>query len=113
MKNKNNNPVCKLLNNIKKMICVILEKRDKEYSKRLLTRIINHSLFMMWASYALAWFGRTDIAETLSKTIVTSVIAVVIGYLTKSVIENISKNTTTFGKNIEMEHNINKDMRDC
>ena len=77
----------------------ITEKREKEYSKRLLTRIVNSSILMMWGTYVLAWYGRTDIAESLSKTIVTSIIAVVVGYLIKSVIENISKHTDTFGKN--------------
>lgn len=77
----------------------ITEKREKEYSKRLLTRIVNSSILMMWGTYVLAWYGRTDIAESLSKTIVTSIIAVVVGYLVKSVIENISKHTDTFGKN--------------
>lgn len=54
---------------------------------------------MMWGTYVLAWYGKTEIAETLSKTIATSIIAVVVGYLAKSVIENISKHTDTFGKN--------------
>lgn len=76
------------------------KKRDKEYSKRLLSKIVNHSVWMMWASYILAWFGKIEIAESLSKTIATSIIAVVIGYLAKSVIENISKNTTAFGENV-------------
>ena len=58
----------------------------------------------MWASYGLAWFGKTEIAETLSKTIATSIIAVVVGYLAKSVVENISKYTDAFGKNI---NNVN------
>lgn len=77
----------------------IFKKRDKEYSKRLLTKIVNNSILMMWGTYVLAWFGRTEIAEALSKTIATSIIAVVVGYLAKSVIENISKHTDTFGKN--------------
>lgn len=74
--------------------------QDKEYSKRMLTKIVNNSMLMMWASYVLAWFGKVDIAETLSKTIAASIIAVVVGYLAKSVIENISKNTTVFGNNV-------------
>lgn len=74
--------------------------QDKEYSKRMLTKIVNNSMLMMWASYVLAWFGKVDIAETLSKTIAASIIAVVVGYLAKSVIENISKNTTAFGSNV-------------
>lgn len=87
--------------------------KDKEYSKRMLTKIVNNSMLMMWASYVLAWFGKVDIAEALSKTIATSIIAVVVGYLAKSVIENISKNTTAFGQNVtpyvpgsEIDNNI-------
>ncbi len=55
--------------------------------------------FLTQKTYVLAWYGKTDIAETLSKTIAASIIAVVVGYLAKSVIENISKHTDTFGKN--------------
>lgn len=77
-----------------------MKKREKEYSKRMLTKIVNNSLLMMWASYILAYIGRVDIAETLSKTIASSVIAIAIGYFAKSAVENISKNTTAFGENI-------------
>lgn len=80
----------------------VFKRRDEEYSKRLLTRIVNSSILMMWGTYVLAWYGKTEIAETLSKTIAASIIAVVVGYLAKSVIENISKHTDTFGKNIDV-----------
>lgn len=89
-----------LFDKLKTAIQKYNKKRDKEYSKRLLTKIVNHSVWMMWASYVLAWFGKIEIAESLSKTIATSIIAVVITYLAKSVIENISKNTTAFGENV-------------
>lgn len=93
----------------------VFKRRDEEYSKRLLTRIVNNSILMMWGTYVLAWYGKTEIAETLSKTIAASIIAVVVGYLAKSVIENISKHTDTFGKNIDIiqpETNVNIN-RDC
>lgn len=89
----------KLTSRIAKLFKSIAAKREKEYSKRLLTRIVNSSILMMWGTYVLAWYGKTEIAETLSKTIAASIIAVVVGYLAKSVIENISKHTDTFGKN--------------
>lgn len=89
----------KLTSRIAKFFKSIAAKREKEYSKRLLTRIVNSSILMMWGTYVLAWYGKTEIAETLSKTIAASIIAVVVGYLAKSVIENISKHTDTFGKN--------------
>ncbi|MDD5021800.1 MAG: hypothetical protein PHR82_06715 [Endomicrobiaceae bacterium] len=86
--------------NIAKFFKSLKERREKEYSKRLLNRIITHSILMLWATYGLAYLGREEIAETLSKTIVTSIIAIVVGYLVKSVFENISKYTTAFGDNI-------------
>ena len=99
---------------ISKFFKNIYKKRTEEYSKRLLNRIINSSILMMFGTYILAWYGRTEVAETLSKTIATSIIAVVVGYLAKSVIENISKHTDTFGRNIDTPDisdttNINRD----
>lgn len=79
----------------------LTNKGDKEYSKRMLTKIVNNSILMMWASYVLAWFGKYEIAETLSKTIASSIIALAVGYFAKSTLENISKHTTAFGRNIE------------
>ncbi len=63
----------------------------KEYHKRLLNFIVVNSIIMMYLSYILAWFGKVDIAEDLSKTIVTAVIGVVIPYLITKTVENISK----------------------
>ena len=102
MASKKKNNLNSIFAQIKAFFKKIDKKRDSEYSKRLLTKIVNHSLLMMWGTYVLAWFGRTEIAEALSKTIPTSIIAVVVGYLAKSVIENISKHTDTFGKNINL-----------
>lgn len=66
-------------------------KEKHEYHKWLLNFIIINSIIMMYLSYVLAWFGKTDIAEELSKTIVTAVIGVVIPYLITKTLENISK----------------------
>ena len=84
---------------IKEWFCNFRKKRDEEYSKRLLNRIVNNSLLMMWMSYVLAFLGMTSIAEELSATIASTIIAVVVGYLVKSTVENISKYTDAFGKN--------------
>ena len=95
-----------LMKKILKKIKKFHKKREKEYSKRLLDRIVNSSMLMLWGTYILAWFDKTEIAETLSKTIATSIIAVVVGYLAKSVIENISKYTTAFNKNINTDTDL-------
>lgn len=42
------------------------------------------ALFDLQLSYLLAFLGREQIAETLSITVVTSVIAVMLGYFIKS-----------------------------
>lgn len=67
------------------------EKKTKEYHKKLLNFIIFNSIGMMWCSYILAWFGKETIAESLSNTVASSIVAVVIPYLITKVIENISK----------------------
>ncbi len=43
-------------------------------------------------SYILAWFGREQIAETLSQTAVTEIIGVFLVYGLKSLFENLSQN---------------------
>jgi len=46
----------------------------------------------VWCSYLLAWCGRAEIAENLSKVAITEIIGVVLVYCVKSLFENISKN---------------------
>ncbi len=74
-----------------KNICKKAISAGHEYHKKLLSFIVFNSVVMMYLSYVLAWFGKTDIAEELSRTIVTAVIGVVIPYLASKTIENISK----------------------
>lgn len=67
------------------------EEQALEYHKRLLNFIIVNSIGMMWMSYVLAWFDHEEIAESLSNTVATSIVAVVIPYLITKTIENVSK----------------------
>lgn len=76
------------------------ESRNKEYSKIILSRIINCCLIFMFLSYVLAFLGMDDIAEYLSSAIATTTIVTCVGYFAKSGVENISKYTDAFGKNI-------------
>ena len=46
----------------------------------------------VWCSYLLAYLGRTQIAESLSKIAITEIIGVIIIYCLKSLFENLSKN---------------------
>lgn len=85
-----------LKNNINKKSGVVkmfklFKIKKTEYHKKILTFILVNAIAMMWCSYILAWFGRTDIAESLSETVTTSIVGVVIPYFVTKTIENISK----------------------
>lgn len=56
-----------------------------------------HSTIWVYLSYILAYRGAEDIAESLSRVIVTEIIAVLLGYMLKAVIENVFKNNTFGG----------------
>lgn len=64
---------------------------EREYGKRLLDRIINASLHMMWCSYLLALLDKTEIAESLSETIATVIIGAVVSYFVSKTFENVNK----------------------
>lgn len=76
---------------IKQMWIKHQEKKELEYHKKLLNFIIFNALGMMWCSYVLAWYGKEEIAESLSNTVASSIVAVVIPYLITKTIENVSK----------------------
>ena len=78
-------------NFIKKVFKKIKSHRSAEYHKRMLNLILFNSIGMMWCSYVLAWFGRMEIAESLSETIATVIVGVTIPYFITKTIENISK----------------------
>ena len=48
----------------------------------------------IWCSYLLAYLGRTQIAEDLSKVALTALVAVILGYYGKALTENISKHNS-------------------
>lgn len=48
----------------------------------------------VWTSYALAWLGKEQIAESLSQVALTEIIGVVLVYALKSLVENLSKNNS-------------------
>ena len=64
----------------------------KTTTKRALWFCLGNGVGWVWCSYALAFLGRTEIAESLSRTAVTEIIGVVLAYAIKSVLENLSKN---------------------
>ena len=59
----------------------------KTFTKIWVSRLMYIAVFDIQLSYALAFIGREQIAETLSITVVTEIIGVMAVYCTKSFLE--------------------------
>lgn len=66
-------------------------------TKQLVWWLIIHSTIWINATYALAFLGREDIAESLSKVIVTEIIGTVFLYIVSKTVENVFKNNEFVG----------------
>ncbi len=65
-----------------------LAQNDKKTTtKRVVWFCVINGVGWVWCSYLLAYLGRENIAESLSKTAVTEIIAVVLLYCLKSLFE--------------------------
>ena len=68
-------------------------KREKtETMKAVVWFCLCNGCAWVWCSYLLAYLGRAEIAESLSQVALTEIVAVVLAYAIKSVVENLSKN---------------------
>jgi len=67
-------------------------------TKLIVWVLLVNSIAWVWCSYLFAWMGKEEIAETLSRYIVTEIISVFAVYGFKSLLENISKYTGFFEK---------------
>jgi hypothetical protein len=67
-------------------------KAQFTFTKIAIAVILYKSIGWVDQSYALAWAGKDDIAEALSKVVVTEVIAVFLTYAAKALFESLSKN---------------------
>ena len=56
-------------------------------TKRSVWACLINGIGWVWCSYALAFLGRTEIAESLSRTAVTEIIGVGLQYFVKSLFE--------------------------
>lgn len=84
-----------LRNRIKKLRNMAAEKRKlpkTETAKRIVWACLFNGFAWVWCSYILAWLDKVQIAETLSQVALTEIIATVLVYCMKAVIENLSKN---------------------
>jgi len=83
---------------MKQYIALLFEKwqtRKKiEFSKLVVGFLMLNGSVWIYMSYALAYLGREEIAETLSKTVAAEVFGVMAVYSAKALFENISKNNS-------------------
>lgn len=63
-----------------------------EFSKLIVAWLLLNGTIWVYLSYVLAYLGKADIAETLSKAIVAEILGVVLIYCLKALFENLSKN---------------------
>lgn len=61
-----------------------MRRKKRTFSKRAVRWLLIIALFDLQLSYLLAFLGREQIAETLSITVITEIIAVMLGYFMKS-----------------------------
>lgn len=67
-------------------------KKRKETMKKVVWFCLANGIAWVWCSYLLAYLGRAQIAESLSKIAITEIVGVVLVYALKSLFENLSKN---------------------
>lgn len=67
---------------------------QKEHTKAVINFLMANAVIWVYLSYVLAFLGREEIAETLSKTVVAEIIGVFMVAGCKACIENLSKNNT-------------------
>lgn len=63
----------------------------REFSKIIVAWLLFNGTIWIYLSYALAYLGRIEIAETLSKTVVVEILGVMLVYSLKAGVENLSK----------------------
>jgi len=68
--------------------------RQKEHTKAVINFLMANAVIWVYLSYLLAFLGREEIAETLSKTVVAEIIGVFMVAGCKACIENLSKNNS-------------------
>lgn len=76
------------------------------FSKKWVSRLMCASIVWISLSYVLAFMGMTDIAESLSSTVVTGVIFVMLPYFAKSLFETKWEKDLEFKR--EQFNSVNK-----
>lgn len=83
--------------------------KPKETSKLIVWFLLANGVSWVWCSYILAYLGRADIAESLSKVALTEIVSVTLGYYLKAAFEQMSKNNRWPDKPVENKTTIERD----
>lgn len=76
----------------------------KETSKKIVWACLINGIAWVWSSYLLAYLGRVEIAQDLSRVALVEIIGVVLIYNLKSLFENLSKNNVWPDKPVKTEN---------
>ena len=71
-----------------------MKKSKTTTTKKVVWICLFNGIAWVWCSYALAYLGRTEIAENLSRVAITEIIAVILVYAMKSLAENLSRHNS-------------------
>lgn len=66
---------------------IVFDGKSSTYSKKWVSRLLACGCIWITLSYVLAFMDKVQIAESLSSTVATVVIATILGYLCKSFFE--------------------------
>lgn len=66
-------------------------KKQTPTTKKVVWFCLMNGVAWVWCSYLLAYLGRTQIAESLSKIAITEIIGVILVYCVKSLFEHLSQ----------------------
>lgn len=80
-------------------------------TKKIVSFCIFNGVLWVWCSYLLAYLGRDEIAENLSKVAITEIIGVVLVYCVKALFENLAKHNDWLDKSDNVSKYKNK--QDC
>lgn len=71
----------------------VISKLEKEWTtmKKIVYICLANGIAWVWCSYILAFFGKDQIAESLSQVAITEIVGVTLVYALKSICENLSK----------------------
>lgn len=71
-----------------------LKKLERKWTttKKIVYICLANGIAWVWCSYILAFFGKEQIAESLSQVAITEIIGVVLVYAAKATFEQLSKN---------------------